>query len=111
MVTGSDIELPLIGSIGPDSYVWFLLVISLVVIAKAAISLVLQWHATRRFAAFELEIGDRAFVVLQEEAHAPAERARAAVVDADDRELVGDADARLDRGDELEHERAQQKLH
>lgn len=61
MVTGSDIELPLIGSIGPDSYVWFLLVISLVVIVKAALSLVLQWHATRRFAAFELEIGDRLF--------------------------------------------------
>lgn len=61
MVTGSTIQLPLVGSIGPDSYVWFLLAISLVVIMKAAFSLVLQWFATRRFATFELEIGDRLF--------------------------------------------------
>jgi len=61
MVTGSDIVLPLVGSIGPESYVWFLLVISLVVIVKAALSLVLQWFATRRFASFELEVGDRLF--------------------------------------------------
>ena len=61
MVTGSDITLPLIGVIGPDSYVWFLLGISLIVIGKAVVSLVLQWFATRRFASFELEIGDRLF--------------------------------------------------
>ena len=61
MVTGSAIDLPLVGAIEPDGYVWFLLVISLVVIVKASVSLVLQWYATRRFAAFELEIGDRLF--------------------------------------------------
>lgn len=61
MVTGTDIQLPLVGPIGPDSYVWFLLVISLMVITKAALGLVLQWFATRRFAAFELEIGNRLF--------------------------------------------------
>lgn len=61
MVTGSDIVLPVFGSIGPESYVWFLLAISLVVIVKAALSLTLQWFATRRFASFELEIGDRLF--------------------------------------------------
>ncbi len=55
MVTGSDIVLPVFGSIGPESYVWFLLVISLIVIVKAALSLTLQWFATRRFASFELE--------------------------------------------------------
>ena len=61
MVTGSDIKLPLLGTVGPNSYVWFLLTISIVVIAKALISLVLQWFATRRFASFELEIGNRLF--------------------------------------------------
>lgn len=61
MVTGSDINLPVFGTIGPDSYVWFLLSISVVVIAKALISLILQWFATRRFASFELEVGDRLF--------------------------------------------------
>lgn len=61
MVTGSEITLPLVGSIGPESYVWFLLAISLVVVGKAIGNLVLQWWATRRFALFELEIGDRLF--------------------------------------------------
>lgn len=61
IVTGSDIDLPLIGPIGADSYVWFLLGISVVVIVKAFASLALQWHATRRFASFELEVGDRLF--------------------------------------------------
>lgn len=61
MVTGSDISIPVLGTIGPDSYVWFLLGISIIVIAKALLSLLLQWFATRRFATFELEIGDRLF--------------------------------------------------
>ncbi|MDO9590300.1 MAG: ABC transporter ATP-binding protein, partial [Microcella sp.] len=61
MVAGADIQLPLIGAIPPESYVWFLLTISLLVIAKAILSLLLQWYATRRFALFELEIGDRLF--------------------------------------------------
>lgn len=61
MVTGRDIELPVIGTIGPDSYVWFLLTLSLVVILKAALNLILQWYATRRFASFELEVGDKLF--------------------------------------------------
>lgn len=61
MVTGSEINLPVIGSIGPDSYVWFLLALSLTVIAKALVNLLVQWIATRRFATFELEIGNRLF--------------------------------------------------
>lgn len=61
MVTGGDINLPLFGAIGPDSYVWFLIAISLTVIIKAALSLIVQWRATRRFASFELEIGNRLF--------------------------------------------------
>lgn len=61
MVTGADLQLPLIGAVGRESYVWFLLSISLIVIIKAALSLTVQWYATRRFASFELEIGNRLF--------------------------------------------------
>ena len=61
MVAGADIQLPLVGAISAENYVWFLLSISIVVIVKAFLSLVLQWFATRRFALFELEIGDRLF--------------------------------------------------
>lgn len=61
MATGSAINLPIVGSIPPEGYVWFLLTISLLVIGKAIGNLGLQWWATRRFALFELEIGDRLF--------------------------------------------------
>lgn len=61
MVVGRDIELPIVGAIAPENYVWFLLVISVVVIIKAVLNLVVQWWATRRFASFELEIGNRLF--------------------------------------------------
>lgn len=61
MIAGREIPLPIIGSISPSEYVWFLLVIALIVIAKSVASLSLQWLATRRFARFELEIGDRLF--------------------------------------------------
>lgn len=61
MVTGAEIPLPLIGTITPDTYVWLVVGISLVIVAKAVVSLLLQWYATRRFATFELEIGDRLF--------------------------------------------------
>jgi len=61
MVAGADILLPIVGAITSENYVWFLLSISVVVIIKAFLSLVLQWYATRRFALFELEIGDRLF--------------------------------------------------
>lgn len=61
MVSGRDITLPVIGTIGPDEYAAFILGISIAVIAKAVSSLTLQWFATRRFAAYELEVGDKLF--------------------------------------------------
>jgi len=61
MIAGREIPLPVIGVIAPNQYVWFLVTIALIVITKSIASLALQWVATRRFARFELEIGDRLF--------------------------------------------------
>ncbi|KRF33717.1 ABC transporter ATP-binding protein [Yonghaparkia sp. Soil809] len=61
MVAGRPVELPLVGSVGVDGYVWILVVVSGLIIAKSSLALLLQWVATRRFARFELEIGDRLF--------------------------------------------------
>lgn len=61
MVAGDAVQLPLIGEVPPSGYVWILLVVSGLIILKSALAIVLQWRATRRFAAFELEIGDRLF--------------------------------------------------
>lgn len=61
MVAGRPVDLPLVGSVGVDGYVWILVVVSGLIIAKSSFSMALQWFATRRFARFELEIGDRLF--------------------------------------------------
>ncbi|MGY6499247.1 MAG: ABC transporter ATP-binding protein, partial [Microcella sp.] len=61
MVAGDPVPLPLVGEVPPSGYVWILLVVSGLIILKSLLSIVLQWRATRRFAAFELEIGDRLF--------------------------------------------------
>ncbi len=62
MATGSStIDLPLVGSVEQSSFVWVILFACLLIITKSGLSVLLQWFATRRFAAFELEIGDRLF--------------------------------------------------
>lgn len=61
MMEGNPISLPVLGEIGADGYVWVILIISLLIILKSILSVVLQWIATRRFAVYELEIGDRLF--------------------------------------------------
>ena len=61
MVAGRPVELPLVGTVGVGGYVWILVVVSGLIIAKSTFSMALQWFATRRFARFELEIGDRLF--------------------------------------------------
>ncbi|MFF2493085.1 ABC transporter ATP-binding protein [Agromyces sp. NPDC058064] len=61
MLGGTAIQLPLIGSVGQDGYVWILLVISGLIIVKSTAAVLMQWMATRRMATFELEIGDRLF--------------------------------------------------
>lgn len=61
MVQGTEVTLPVVGPIGPDGYVWILVVVCALIMAKSALAVGLQWIATRRFAAYELEIGDRLF--------------------------------------------------
>lgn len=61
MVGNEPINLPTIGAVQPEGYVWILLVICGMIIVKSALSMILQWFATRRFASFELEVGDRLF--------------------------------------------------
>ena len=61
MVQLTDVTLPVIGTITSDGYIWIILTVSLLIITKSALAVTLQWFATRRFATFELEIGDRLF--------------------------------------------------
>ncbi|MFP7695697.1 ABC transporter ATP-binding protein [Trueperella sp. LYQ143] len=46
---------------GPDAYVWVIVVISAVILVKALLCLVQQWFATRKFASFEMRLGEQLF--------------------------------------------------
>ncbi|MGR2753268.1 ABC transporter ATP-binding protein [Agromyces arachidis] len=61
MVQSAPINLPGIGEIGIDGYVWVLLAVSLLIILKSGLNVLLQWVATRKFAQYELAVGDRLF--------------------------------------------------
>lgn len=60
-VTGGGVALPLIGHVAQDQVVWLILVLAAIVIAKSAANVWLQWIATRRFASFELAVGQELF--------------------------------------------------
>lgn len=61
MVQSNPVNLPIVGVISETGYVWILVAVSGLIILKSVLNVVLQWKATRRFASFELEIGDRLF--------------------------------------------------
>ncbi len=61
MVQNNPVNLPVIGEISPSGYIGIIGAISGLIIAKSFLALALQWVATRRFSAFELEIGDKLF--------------------------------------------------
>ena len=61
MVQMEDVNLPVIGTITSDGYIWIIATVAILIITKSALAVTLQWFATRRFATFELEIGDRLF--------------------------------------------------
>jgi ABC-type multidrug transport system fused ATPase/permease subunit len=61
MVQGQPLRLPVIGEISAGSSIWVIGVICALIILKSVLSIALQWFATRRFAAYELIIGDRLF--------------------------------------------------
>lgn len=61
MVQGDPVALPLVGEVAPSGYVGIIVVVSLLIILKGVIAVGVQWVVTRRFARYELEIGDRLF--------------------------------------------------
>src|SRR5690606_9237249 len=60
-ITGGGIELPVIGAIPESELLWLILILAAVVIAKSAANVWLQWIATRRFASYELAVGQELF--------------------------------------------------
>ncbi|WP_243224844.1 ABC transporter ATP-binding protein [Microbacterium sp. CIAB417] len=60
-VSGQEIQLPVIGTIAADQVVWLILILAIIVIAKSAANVWLQWIATRRFATYEWTIGQELF--------------------------------------------------
>ncbi|WP_136050716.1 ABC transporter ATP-binding protein [Microbacterium sp. K36] len=61
MIARTTITLPVIGEIGEEDYIWLIGGVAILILVKSALALLQQWFATRRFAAFELEIGRQLF--------------------------------------------------
>jgi ABC-type multidrug transport system, ATPase and permease components len=61
MVQNRPIHLPVVGTVEPSGYVWILVAVCALIILKSVAAVGLQWMATRRFAQYELQIGDRLF--------------------------------------------------
>lgn len=61
VISGSPLSLPLIGEVDEAQVLWLVLILALTVIGKSAANVWLQWIATRRFAAYELAIGQELF--------------------------------------------------
>jgi ATP-binding cassette subfamily C protein len=59
LISNRPLTLPLIGTVSTTGLVWLLVLICFVVILKGVLASLLQFSATRRFASYELEIGDR----------------------------------------------------
>lgn len=60
-LTGGTLKLPLIGEVPIEFMPLMALGACLLIILKSALSITLHWFATRRFAKYELEIGERMF--------------------------------------------------
>lgn len=61
MLQNAPVTIPVLGSVEPEGYAWIILAVSLLIMLKSLLAVALQWFATRRFATFELEIGNRLF--------------------------------------------------
>lgn len=60
-LTGGTLTIPIIGEITAEMAPLFALIACVLIIVKSVLTLLLHWHATRRFAKYELAIGDRMF--------------------------------------------------
>jgi len=61
VVTGSDIKIPVLGTLPASAAPWVVVAACALIVVKSALTVVLHWNATRRFARYELEIGRRLF--------------------------------------------------
>lgn len=60
-ISGGHISLPLVGRFNPSALGWLIGILSVVVIGKSAAAILLQWQATRRFATYEVSVGNHLF--------------------------------------------------
>ncbi|WP_024357448.1 ABC transporter ATP-binding protein [Leucobacter chironomi] len=60
-IAGTTIKLPVVGELQPEAAPLFVLISLALMLLKSVLNVVLQWFATRKFAKYELEIGDRLF--------------------------------------------------
>ncbi|MEV4774293.1 ABC transporter ATP-binding protein [Microbacterium sp. LWH12-1.2] len=60
-LSGGTLSLPIIGEIPQETMPLLALAACVLIILKSVLSVTLHWFATRRFAKYELEIGDRMF--------------------------------------------------
>ncbi|MFV0433682.1 MAG: ABC transporter ATP-binding protein [Leucobacter sp.] len=61
LVSGEPIELPVVGEIPASATPWVAVIICFLFILKGVLAVALHWYATRRFAHYELEVGDELF--------------------------------------------------
>lgn len=61
LASGGAITLPLLGELPASATPWLVVVISALFVLKGVLATALHWYATRRFARYELEIGDKLF--------------------------------------------------
>lgn len=61
LVSGKPIVFPVLGEIPADGVPWVVLAVVGLFILKGVLAVALHWYATRRFARYELEIGDELF--------------------------------------------------
>lgn len=59
--TGEPVSIPVIGAIPLSASGWLVVVICALFLLKSALAILLHWYATRRFARFELVVGDELF--------------------------------------------------
>lgn len=60
-LSGGSLTLPIIGTVKQEDIALVALGACVLIILKSALTIVVHWFATRRFAKYELEIGDRMF--------------------------------------------------
>ncbi|KIP51374.1 ABC transporter ATP-binding protein, partial [Leucobacter komagatae] len=61
LVSGRAIQLPVIGELPAGAVPWIAVVVCALFVLKGLFAVILHWYATRRFARYELEVGDELF--------------------------------------------------